>query len=520
VPVSFLGEDALISNATKRNVYGYASALAGVLAVTALYKWVITDVNHTTVALSYLLVILLVASFHKLDSAILASVLALLCINFFFLPPIGTLTIEDPQNWIALFAFLITAIIASQLSSFARSRAGEAERRREELFKLYQLSQSIIITPDPQAIIPTLVRQIVSEFDVSFCALLMKSEEGEWHQLNVTSKSDDARWVKPDLRCLEESFTSGEIIAADLPTVTPANPEGPRIYYAPLKIGVKSIGVMLVAAALERGTIEPIAGLVALALERTAMLKELSHTEALKQSDELKSALLASVSHDLRTPLTSMRAAVDSLLEPQAEWDKAALHEFHVIISEEVQRLTRLVQNLLEMARIEAGELHLAKGWTAVSELISNTVDRCAEAIAKHRLILMAEESLPLVKVDSLLITQALTYVVENAAKYSAAGSEIKICGQVKGENLTISVEDHGVGIAPDETAHIFDKFYRSGANPVQQRPGTGMGLSIARGIIEAHGGSIAVESRLGQGSKFIFKIPVEVKEHSLEYSL
>ncbi len=504
----------------KENFYGYVSAIAGVLAVTAVYKWLITDVNHTTVALSYLLVILLVASFHKTDSAILASVLALLCINFFFLPPVGTLTIDDPQNWIALFAFISTAIIASQLSSLARARAREAERRREELFKLYQLSQSIIINPNSETVRLSLARQVANEFAVDYCGLFAQTEKGNWQQLSVAVNNDYGQAVEPDFHLLESSFANGEILTARLP-VKAVEFTDAQVFYAPLKIGMKSIGVLMVSAlTLERETVEAIAGLVALALERTAMLKELSHTEALKQSDELKSALLASVSHDLRTPLTSMRAAVDSLLQPQAKWDEAAQHEFHLIISEEVQRLTRLVQNLLEMARIEAGELHLAKEWAAVSELISNALERCQDALANHPIEVLADEMLPLVKIDSLLITQALSYLLENAAKYSSGGSAIKICGQVKSKKLVVSVADQGMGIAPEEVGHIFDKFYRSDTKPVKQTVGTGMGLSIARGIIEAHGGKIFVESALGRGSKFTFEIPVEVKEQRLEYQL
>jgi two-component system sensor histidine kinase KdpD len=230
--------------------------------------------------------------------------------------------------------------------------------------------------------------------------------------------------------------------------------------------------------------------------------------------------LLASVSHDLRTPLTSIRAAVDSLLAEGADWGKDALHEFHQIINEEVQRLTNLVQNLLQMARIEAGELHPQKEWTAVAELIANVEDRCSNSLQNHIVSVAVDEKLPLVKLDSLLVAQALSHLVENAAKYSRAGSKITICGIVKQHRLIISVEDEGVGIAHDDLAHIFDKFYRSSTKQVRERSGTGMGLSIARGIIEAHGGEISVESAIGGGATFQFSIPVEVKEQSLEYHL
>src|SRR5206468_2231547 len=177
--------------------------------------------------------------------------------------------------------------------------------------------------------------------------------------------------------------------------------------YAPLKVGVRVTGVMLLTSdALEKGTVEAISGLVALALERARFLKELSRTEALRQSDQLKSALLASVSHDLRTPLTSIRASVDNLLEKNLDWDREVLHEFHLIISEEVNRLTHLVQNLLEMARIEAGELHPVKEWGSVSEILGNVLERCAPALSGHRVHVDLDEGIPMVKVDSRLLAE------------------------------------------------------------------------------------------------------------------
>jgi two-component system sensor histidine kinase KdpD len=262
----------------------------------------------------------------------------------------------------------------------------------------------------------------------------------------------------------------------------------------------------------EPGTVEAIAGLVALALERARFLKEVSVAEALRQSDELKSALLASVSHDLRTPLTSIRAAIDSLLEESISWDRTALREFHLIISEEVNRLTRLVQNLLEMARIEAGELKLSKQWGAISEIINTILIRCDSSLRGHIVKVELEENQALAKIDSRLIAEALANLVENAAKYSSPGSEIAIRGRAETGEMIISVSDHGMGVAPGEIERVFDKFYRGVRLSGNQTQGTGMGLSIAKGIIEAHGGRIWVDSRFGHGATFSFAIPVEWK--------
>lgn len=238
-----------------------------------------------------------------------------------------------------------------------------------------------------------------------------------------------------------------------------------------------------------------------------------SRAEALKQSDALKSALIASVSHDLRTPLTSIRASVDSLLHHELDWDQAAMREFHVIISEEVNRLIRLVENLLAMARIDAGELRPLPQWGSVAEICNNVLDRCAGALHHHRIRVDCAEDLPLVRVDSRLVAQALANLIENAAKHSPPASEIVVWARLEGNQLLMSVSDEGPGIAQEDVDRIFDKFYRGRYRPERQNSGTGMGLAIARGIIEAHGGRIQVESKQARGATFTFALPVEIKE-------
>jgi two-component system sensor histidine kinase KdpD len=270
--------------------------------------------------------------------------------------------------------------------------------------------------------------------------------------------------------------------------------------------------VILFSSSIESGAAEAVAGLMALALERARFLRTISYTEALRQSDELKSALLASVSHNLRTPLTVIRAAVDSLLKEDLSWDQVALHEFHLIISEETYRLTRLVDNLLEMARIEAGELHLTKQWISTSELFSNVLDRCSAIIRDLQLVVELNDEWLTVWIDSHLVAEVLTNLIDNAAKYSPIGSQITLSGLVRNDEFVISVKDQGPGIAPEEMNYIFNKFYRGTRLPRQGSEGTGMGLAIARGIVEAHGGRIWAESILGQGSTFCFSLPIERK--------
>ncbi|MEW6736937.1 MAG: ATP-binding protein [Acidobacteriota bacterium] len=504
----------------RKNFLGYFIVFAGVAFVVIIYRLFITGVNSTTVALSFLLVVQVAASVRGLGPGIVASILGVLCFNFFFLPPVGTWTIEDPQNWVALTVFLITAIIASQLSSAARARAYDAEKHREEVWKLYQLSRVIIATPDFETAISSIARQVMEIFDSEYCRIFIPAENGELTQLAVANRSEASELLATDFNIIKRVFGNGELIIID-PSIAEKvinnnTKTAQLIAYAPLKVGVKSTGVMvLISTKIERSAIEAIASLVALALERARFLQEVSRTEALRQSDRLKSALLASVSHNLRTPLTAIRTSVDSLLNEDFAWDKSTLREFHLIISEETYRLTRIVENLLEMARIDAGELYPLKQWNAVSEIISSTLDRCAAVVRDHEIIIEINESLPVVKVDSRLLAEVLTNLLENAAKYSPANSKIIIRGEIEKEQLIISVIDQGPGIAPDELERVFDKFYRGNRNSRLHTQGTGMGLAIARGIVEAHNGKIWVESRLEYGSTFKFAVPVEYKSMS-----
>jgi len=482
---------------------GYLLPLAGVAGVTACYQLLITAANATTIALSFLLVVLFTAASQGIGPSILASIAGMVCLNFFFLPPVGTFTIHDPQNWLALFIFILTAILASQLSSTARKTAQEAEKGREEVWKLYQLSRAIIITPDPDTAVSSISRQVREVFDIDSCDIFLPGESG---QLKGLAAADSAIVPAVAEELVREVFATGKLRLDEREART----------YAPLKMGVRVTGVLFLrSASIAPGTIEAISGLVALALERARFLKDLSRTEALRQSDQLKSALLASVSHDLRTPLTSIRAAVDNLLDNSLDWDREALREFHIIISEEVSCLTRLVQNLLEMARIEAGELHPVKEWVSVSEMISPVLERCASALDNHPVRIELEDNLPLVKVDARLLAGDFANLLENAAQYSAAQSEVVVRGKLEVDTLTMSIQDEGPGIPAHDLPRVFEKFYRGSSRSVNRREGTGMGLAIARGIVEAHGGRIWVESCPGRGSNFYFSISVEVKTAS-----
>jgi two-component system, OmpR family, sensor histidine kinase KdpD len=505
-----------VRNSARQKLVGFGFALIGVAVVSFLFKLLLTGVNTTTVALSLLVVVLGAASRYGLGPSIVASLAGMFCFNFFFLPPVGTLTIQDPQNWVALSAFLVTAVTASHLSAAARSRASEAETRREEVLKLYQLSRAIIATPDSESAMSSTAGQVVDVFGFSYCAVFVPDENDEWQKLATASVVS----FIPQQAEIDKAFSTGEFTV-----VTPAVGESDlmdSVTYVPLKVGVRSIGVMVfISSALERNTVEAIAGLVALALERARFLREVSRTEAVRQSERLKSALLDAVTHDIRTPLTSIKASVSTLLdelkttgEQSSALDAEGRREMLEVIDEEADRLNRFVAGLVELARIEAGEMQLQRCWGAVGDIVVAALTRAEPLTCSHRIEVSLEDDLPLVCVDPRAVAEVIYTLVDNAAKYSPLESVIRVAAYRTGSDmLTLSVEDQGRGIPAGLREQVFEKFFRATEtvrSGEKQPAGIGMGLAIARGIVEAHGGRIWIEEGPERrGARFVFSLPI-----------
>jgi two-component system sensor histidine kinase KdpD len=357
------------------------------------------QINSTTVALAFLLVVLFVALFWGSRPALLASVVAAVCFNYFFLPPLYTLTIAHPQNWVALIVFFTTAMAVGQLSALAKQRAEEAEQARSEIESLYR-------------------------------------------QLQVA-------------------------------------------------------------------------------------FEQASQAEALKQSEKLKSALLDAVTHDLRTPLASIKASITTLIDEAqgrteddqpVSLDAASRFEMLEIINEESDRLNRFIGGLIEMARIEAGELGLRRRWGPIDEMVSAAIARADPVTQRHFVRIDIEKELPVVRVDERAVSEVVYTLVDNAAKYSPEGSSIRINARRAGEEvIQVEVEDNGCGIPPEFRERVFEKFFRAtrdGDITTHQPSGTGMGLAIAKGIVEAHQGKIWVEPGTGgKGTRVVFTLPIGDEE-------
>lgn len=377
---------------------GYIVAVVVIAAATGALKTLGGHINPTTVALALLLIVVFVATAWGPKPAILSSLLGVACLNFFFLPPLHTFVVADPENWVALLAFLITAVTVGQLSAHAKRRAEEADSARTEVERLY----------------------------------------GE----------------------LQESF------------------------------------------------------------------EQASQAQALKQSERLKSALLDAVTHDLRTPLTAIKASVTTLIsdhQAQPDRDPGKLgaegqQEMLEVIDEEADRLDRFIEGMMELARIEAGELHLKRRNVSLDEILQSAIRRAAPRTRLHRVQIQPLINLPTLSVDEAALVEVFYVLLDNAAKYSPPGTLIQISASVGNDDeVLVSVADEGRGIPQDLHLRVFDKFFRAAGDAADQPSGTGMGLAIAQGIIEAHGGRIFIEDGFnGVGVKLVVSLPTKKANPSL----
>ncbi len=467
----------------------YLASTAFVAVLVVVYRTVLL-VNPTTVALTFLVGILVVSANWGLRPAVFMALLATLAFNYYFLPPIGTLTISDPQNWVALTAFLVTAIIASELAERARREAQHAHERQKETEQLYKFSQQLLTSDNAAELMNNVPRFIVDGFGVASAAVSLPNRPDVY-------RSDSATDVL-DIHDLQLVCMRGE------PKVDPEA----RVAVVPLRLGIRVVGSLGVAGGpLSRETLEALSSLIAIAVERAGAVEKLSKAEAARESEQLRSALLDSVTHEFRTPLTAIKASVTSLLSNRG-LDETQRLELLTVINEESDRLDRLVGEAAEMSQLDAHQVELHLGAHRIQEAIDDAIARLATALGGHVVSTVLPDNLPPVRIDVHRISEVIAQLLENAAKYSAPGSPIRIATEVKNRLLMVSIADRGPGIEDFDQSMIFEKFYR-GRNHRLQVQGTGMGLAIAKAIVEAHGGEIGVTSQPGHGSVFYFTLPL-----------
>ncbi len=464
----------------------YGTAIAAVAAVTAAdYR---LHVNQTTVALMFLVMVLLTSAYWGLRYALLMSVIATAAFNFFFLPPMGTFTIADPQNWVALFAFLVTAVVASNLAERARREAEGAKQRRREVERLYGLSQRLLASENVLELLNSLPQYVQEAFSATSVVAMAADHP------TVYRSSLDAVFEEGVLR---STLLRGE-------PITQAG-----VSYVPLRLGMRTVGALGVSGAdLPRETLDALGSLAGLAIERARALEALSKNRAEQEHERLRTALLDSVTHEFRTPLTSIKASITTLMSG-ATLDEGGRRELLTVIDEETDRLNRLVGEAAEMAQLDSGKFKLDLEPHSIEEALQPAIEDAKAALENHPVEIAISPGLPLARMDLQRIREVVMHLLENAGKYSPVGSPVTVTAEVKGDRLITSVADRGPGIDSFEQSLIFEKFYR-GQHQRYTAPGTGMGLAIAKVIIEAHGGSIGVVSQMGSGSVFSFSLPLE----------
>ncbi len=471
-----------------RSIVRYSISTASAAVIVAVY-FLRLHVNETTVALTFLIGILLVAANWGLRHSIYLSILSAAAFNFFFLPPVLTFTVGDGRNWVALLAFLVTGIVASQLAERARREAKISRRRQREAERLYEFSQQMLVTGNVIDLLNLLPQMIAVTFNLTGAAVYLRERD----------------------RIYRSSPNYMDVTAAELRdaafTRDHRYDEARAVTLVPILLGTRPIGAVgITGNRTSPEALDAVCGLAAIAIERAGAVETLTRVQASRESERLRNALLDSVAHELRTPLTSITAAVTTLRsEPSLDAEQSG--EMLQVIEEEAARLDRLVGQAMEMAELDANDIKLDLRLHSMREAVDLALEAVQGPLKNHPLELRLPDTLPPVLIDLERIAKVLQHLLENAAKYSPEGSPIFVSAEVSKDQLVTSVADRGAGVDDLEKMMIFDKFYR-GQGQRYRVQGTGMGLAIAKAIVEAHGGSIDVTSQPSQGSVFSFYLP------------
>jgi two-component system, OmpR family, sensor histidine kinase KdpD len=454
-------------------------------------------VSSTTAALTLVLAILAVSTVWGIVVSVSMSVVATLAFVYYFLERAEKVTFYSAENWVTLSTFLVVSILASHLSSRARQQAEYAAGRRRDIEKLYTFSQSLLESGNVIELLNRIPAQIVQIFEVGAAALLLAEKQKVYRSGPVVPHLD--------LETLKSIAAREELV------IDSAN----SVSFVPVKLGTRPIGSLGISGTiLSRGTLEALGTLVAVAMERARAVEQLGQTEATREGERLRTALLDSVTHALRTPLTSIKGAVTNLLSDNGLNDHQK-RELLTVINEESDRLNRLVGEAAEMSQLDAGNVDLKIEPHSIDDLISAALLHGRSTFVNRNVDVRVAPGLPRVRVDLPRATEVLIQLLENANQYSPPDQPITITAERSGDYVVTSVADHGAGIDGPEQDLIFEKFYR-GRDQRYSVQGTGMGLPIAKAIVEAHGGTISLTSQRGHGSVFSFTLPIDGSRPSL----
>nr|WP_294516274.1 sensor histidine kinase KdpD [uncultured Rhodopila sp.] len=488
--------------------YLIASALVALAIPVAigLHTWF----GITNVALVFLTAVLIGAALHGLGPSLFACMLATLAYNFFFLQPLYTFSIADPENVVALFFFAVVALVASNLAARVRGQALAARLRARVTDDLYQFSRKLTVAVTLDDLLWATAHQIALMLKVRVVLLL---PEGDTVTVRAGFPPEDML-DDADLAAAKWCWEKDHVAGRDSDTLP-----GAKWLFLPLRTGRGPLGVVgiirdepgpLLAPDQQR-LMDALADQAALAIERVNLARDLHVTRLQAETDRLRSALLTSISHDLRTPLASILGSATSLRSQEAILDQPTKNTLLNTIVDEADRLNRFIGNLLDMTRLESGALTPSMSLYDLSDVIGAALQRAGKILADHRVTLNLTANLPMLAVDMVLFEQVLFNLLDNAAKYAPAGSLITIQAYETGDSVVLRIMDEGDGIPDTDTDRIFEKFYRAGTAD-GRRAGTGLGLAICRGFIEPMHGAITAGNRADRpGAVITITLPVPV---------
>jgi len=485
----------------KRN-YGWAVLVCVLTTVIAAPLREVLDL--TNIVVLFLLIVLLVAARFGRGPAVLAAFLSVALFDVFFVPPRFSFTVNDAQYLVTFAVMLVVALVTGQLTAGLRRQAVVASLREQRTQALYEMARGLAGAPTVKQV-TDIVRQLVHDGFGLDVVLLLPDATGE---LKPTSETEKPPQV--DRQFVYMAFDQGE------PLEDSFSGYGYGAGYFPLKAPMRIRGVIVFVpdkpnpGAMQemKPLLATVASLVAIAVERLHYVEVAHNTQMQIVSERLRSSILSALSHDLRTPLTALVGLADSLALTRPPLPAVAL-ETAEVIHEQAVRLSNLVGNLLDMARLHAGQVRLRKEWQVLEEVIGASIQLLGVSLANHPIRVSLAKDIPLLEYDAVLIERVFCNLLENAAKYATPGSSIDIAARVRGGNVEVSVCDQGPGFPPDKQSAMFDMFARG--VPESATPGVGLGLAICRAIIEAHDGTISASNRPEGGACVTFTLPMGV---------
>jgi two-component system, OmpR family, sensor histidine kinase KdpD len=481
-------ETRMSLNFYSRDTARWFGAVLAPAAMTALLAWL--GAGSTTAGLVFLVLVVWTATAEGIALSMLVALICTGCFDFFFLPPFHTLNLAGTQEWIAMVSFMASSVVAGRVAERARRQALQAEQRREDVERLYTLSQEMMLYEDAAGLMSELPLMIHRIFGLNGVVLHTREDDKFF-----SSTSDLPSSIQASLAALTQGPGPTEIVPGEMVAM-------------PLALGMRQVGTLgWRPAILSREVATAVTAQVAIALARSLALEATARLEASREGEKLRAALIDSLTHELRTPLTSIRAAATTLVQDEG-LDDALRLDLAAIVDEESARLDALIGEAVEMAELDANvvQVHAVQGQTR--PLLERAVEKSQAALAKHQVVIAVEEPDVAVGFDPQLLGRVLRHLLENAARYSPAGSRIVLRSKRVEDRLEFMVQDDGPGIDAADLPLIFEKFYR-GKKSSRKGKGTGMGLAIARAILAAHGGGIDAESAPGRGTTFRFWVPL-----------